>query len=188
MGLFKKKADPLAQRAQTLNRRIAELEAEIARLSVSVTPGTARRPGSPEPASTSASAPAAPARPSGPPSSTPPAAPPPPPPPPQANEPVFERMPLRPVEPRGPQVSGEEAAELGLKRSSLSLGWRRLKSYFKDPPPSNEKLVNYLAAGGIQGLRPLRFERRIARNRIIFVCVVLGLLLWGLLVMFRHTH
>lgn len=63
-----------------------------------------------------------------------------------------------------------------------------MKSYFKDPPPSNEKLVNYLAAGGIQGLRPLRFERRIARNRIIFVCVVLGLLLWGLLVMFRHTH
>jgi hypothetical protein len=63
-----------------------------------------------------------------------------------------------------------------------------LKAHFVDPPPANEKLVNYLAAGGIQGLRPLRFERRIARNRIIFVVVVLGILLWGLLVMFRHTR
>ena len=59
---------------------------------------------------------------------------------------------------------------------------------FVDPPPANEKLVNYLAAGGIQGLRPLRFERRIARNRIIFICIVLGLLLWGLLVIFWHTR
>ena len=29
MGIFRKKADPLAQRAQTLNRRIAELEAAL---------------------------------------------------------------------------------------------------------------------------------------------------------------
>jgi hypothetical protein len=65
-------------------------------------------------------------------------------------------------------------------------GWRRLKRQFVDPPPTNEKLVNYLAAGSIQGLRSLRYERRIARNRIIFICIVLGLLLWGVLVIFWH--
>jgi hypothetical protein len=38
MGLFRKKPDPLAQRAQSLNRRIAELEAEIARLNHGLEP------------------------------------------------------------------------------------------------------------------------------------------------------
>lgn len=63
-----------------------------------------------------------------------------------------------------------------------------MKRQFVDPPPANEKLVNYLAAGGIQGLRPLRYERRVARNRMIFIFVVVGLLLWGLLVVFWHTR
>ena len=162
MGLFRKKADPLAQRAQTLNRRIAELEAEIARLNQSVTPGPARpapgRPRSPEP------------------------------PGPRSHEPVFEPMPPRPIEARPGEPGPQRAVELGLKRPAWSQWLRRLKGHFVDPPPANEKLVNYLAAGGIQGLRPLRFERRIARNRIIFICIVLGLLLWGLLVIFWRAR
>lgn len=169
MGLFKKKADPLAQRAQTLNRRIAELEAEIARLSQGVEGGAARRPAAGEGSGAGLVRPVAPGAVS-------------------SHEPVFERMPPRPVDPRAGEPAGQEAVELGLKRRAWSQWWRRMKAHFVDPPPANEKLVNYLAAGGIQGLRPLRFERRIARNRIIFVVVVLGLLLWGLLVMFRHTR
>jgi ABC-type microcin C transport system permease subunit YejB len=43
--------------------------------------------------------------------------------------------------------------------------------------------VNYLAAGSIQGLRPLRYEKRVARNRFIVFVVVLILALWGLIVM-----
>jgi hypothetical protein len=169
MGLFKKKADPLAQRANTLNRRIAELEAEIARLSQNVTPGSAQRPSAEPSAPLPSRAPAAAPLPS--------------------HDPVFERMPPRPVDPRSAgEPAGREAVQLGLRRPVWSQWWRRLKAHFVDPPPANEKLVNYLAAGGIQGLRPLRFERRIARNRIIFVVVVLGILLWGLLVMFRHTR
>lgn len=164
MGLFRKKADPLAQRAQTLNRRIAELEAEIARLNQTSSPPPARP--SPTPAGR---------RPESTTSTTP-------------HEPVFERMPARPLEPRPPEPGGREAVDLGLKRPAWSQWLRRLKGQFVDPPPTNEKLVNYLAAGGIQGLRPLRFERRIARNRIIFICIVLGLLLWGLLVVFWHTR
>lgn len=182
MGLFRKKADPLAQRAQSLNRRIAELEAEIARLSQNpgAAAGSARRPAPDTPSATPRPSPVAVPVPPSPPSA--------PPAPVLNHEPVFERMPARPVDPRAAEPAGREAVNLGLKRPVWSQWWRRLKAQFVDPPPTNEKLVNYLAAGGIQGLRPLRFERRIARNRIIFVCVVLGLLLWGLLVMFRHTR
>ncbi|MGE4181266.1 MAG: hypothetical protein AB7J34_15695 [Limisphaerales bacterium] len=169
MGLFRKKADPLAQRAQSLNRRIAELEAEIARLNHNLEPPPAQPP---RPGNTS--------RPTSP--KPKPAAPP-------THEPVFEEIPARPIAPsRTPPAPGRESVELGLKRPIWSEWWRRLKRQFVDPPPTNEKLVNYLAAGSIQGLRSLRYERRIARNRIIFVCVVLGLLLWGVLAVVWHSR
>ena len=58
----------------------------------------------------------------------------------------------------------------------------------KTPPASNPKLVNYLAAGSIQGLRPLRYEKRVARNCFVFLVVVLLLMLWGILaVVFRTS-
>jgi hypothetical protein len=44
--------------------------------------------------------------------------------------------------------------------------------------------VNYLAAGSIQGLRPLRYEKRVARNRFIVLAVILLLALWGLIAIF----
>lgn len=170
MGLFRKKPDPLAQRASSLNRRISELEAEIARLNQNLTPPDPRP--SPNPGRAASSRVPSP----------------PPPPSPSASEPVFETIPPRPVDPRRPGGPGPEAAELGLKRPLWSQWWRRLKRQFVDPPPANEKLVNYLAAGSIQGLRPLRYERRVARNRILFICVVLGLLLWGLVMVFWQTR
>ncbi len=168
MGFFRKKADPLAQRAQSLNRRIAELEAEIARLSRTAA-GNPRRP-----PATEASPPSSPEHKPG--SAAP------------RPEPAFERIPNRPHDPRPPAPPAEEAAHLGLKRAFWWQRWRRWKGNFVDAPPANAKLVNYLAVGGIQGLRPLRYEKRIARNRILFVCVVLGLMLWGVLVMFWHTR
>ena len=45
-------------------------------------------------------------------------------------------------------------------------------------------LVSYLAAGGIQGLRPLRYEKRVARNRFIVFTLILLVLLIGLLTVF----
>lgn len=163
MSLFRKKQDPLAQRATSLNRRIAELEAEIHRLNRTLTVG------SDKPATggrRTENRPAAPA----------------------AEEPVMERMPVRPVEGRGTETPGKEAVDLGLKRPVWSQWWRRWKARWVDPPPSNAKLVNYLAAGSIQGLRPLRYERRVARNRIVVVCVILGLSLWGLLIVFWQAR
>ena len=71
-----------------------------------------------------------------------------------------------------------------MKKYDIFAVWQRLKDGFKSPPASNPKLVNYLAAGSIQGLRPLRYEKRVARNRFILLVVVLLLVLWGTLVMF----
>ena len=49
------------------------------------------------------------------------------------------------------------------------------------PSANNPKLVNYLAAGSIQGLRPLRYEKRVARNRVIALTVILVAVLGGIL-------
>ena len=44
-----------------------------------------------------------------------------------------------------------------------------------------------LAAGGIQGLRPLRYEKRVARNRFIALVILLFFVLLGAIsVLLRH--
>ena len=49
---------------------------------------------------------------------------------------------------------------------------RAVRCYaLRGSPAVNPKLVSYLAAGSIKGLRPLRYEKRIARNRFIFLTV-----------------
>ena len=59
--------------------------------------------------------------------------------------------------------------------------WERIIKNFRKPPVStNPKMVNFLAAGSIQGLRPLRYERRVARNRFLAFTSVLVLILIGL--------
>ena len=59
--------------------------------------------------------------------------------------------------------------------------WERIIKNFRKPAVStNPKMVNFLAAGSIQGLRPLRYERRVARNRFLAFTSVLVLILIGL--------
>ena len=50
----------------------------------------------------------------------------------------------------------------------------------RNPPPSSPKWVNYMAAGAIQGLRPLRYEKRVARRRFIAITLILALVLLGI--------
>jgi hypothetical protein len=51
---------------------------------------------------------------------------------------------------------------------------------------SNPRLVTYLAAGGVRGLRPLRYEKRVARNRVILFAGILFALLLGTLLVYLH--
>jgi hypothetical protein len=182
MGFFKKKADPISERARALNQQIAALEAEIERLSeqqedqarpklASPAPAEAARPvQQPRLRSTAlphghsgsilqaqAQIPA--------PSNTP-------------EEPALEDVnPFR-VEAEPPP---ERAEELGVRNPEQVSVWQRIKNNFRAQPMSNPKLVNYLAAGSIHGLRPLRYERRVARNRFLLLVVALAVMLWGLL-------
>ena len=71
--------------------------------------------------------------------------------------------------------------ELGTRKFDWATLWQRLKNNFRGPATSNPKLVSYLAAGSIQGLRPLRYEKRVARNRFILLVAGLALALWGII-------
>ena len=78
--------------------------------------------------------------------------------------------------------------ELGVRKYDLSALLRRIRDHFRGPSTTNPRLVSYLAAGGIQGLRPLRYEKRVARNRFIFFVVILFLALLGTLLVFLKGH
>jgi len=187
MGFFKKKADPISERAKALNDQIAALEAEIQRLSENghsaesnraapppAAPRPKERPSSPQPKLRSTTLP------HGHGGSTVHA---------QNTDPGAERQPveepvLEDLNPfRHPADVAPPTAtkpSLGLREAESLTVWERVKNNFRSPPTSNPKLVNYLAAGSIQGLRPLRYEKRVARNRFLLFAIALALVLWGL--------
>jgi hypothetical protein len=160
MGVFRKKRDPISERARALTEQIEALEAQIKHL--------AAEADSPHPRFRSSAMPRG---------SAPHAA--------VARDPAtaehFEPLDHTPLQSPQATVSREHYNELGVRKYDLAGAWRRFKDQFKTPPASNPKLVNYLAAGSIQGLRPLRYEKRVARNRFIFLVVVLLLVLWGII-------
>jgi hypothetical protein len=177
MGWFGKKSDLLSDRARALNQQIAALEAEIQeldaclqrdstqpRLRSTALPRSARilfdvdqQPQAPRPTGLS------------------------------AQEPIFEEVAQEALEPgREPTASPGSSAELGVRKNQLTGWFDRLRNQFRGPATTNPKLVSYLAAGGIHGLRPLRYEKRVARNRFIALVVVLLLVLLGLIAAFLH--
>lgn len=162
MGFFHKKADPLSERARQLTDKIAALESKIKQLNQQAEPTDPRRlrstaypPGSPAPARPVAAA--------------------------RHGEPIFERVDQKPLkdEPAATGTAGH-SNEFGARKFDLMELLERIKRHFRGPPASNPKLVNYLAAGNIQGLRPLRYEKRVARNRFIALTLVLVVVLFGL--------
>src|SRR6266496_3407293 len=167
MALFKKKADPLSERSRALNSKIAALEAQIKALD----PKLHDSPTRPRLRST--------ARPHGAPMSAAPASP---------REPVFEPVDHHRVkaEPE-PPTSAAHFNELGVRKLDRAGAWHRLKNHFRGPPANNPRLINYLAAGSIQGLRPMRYEKRVARNRVIGLIIILVVMLWGIAAfLWRH--
>ena len=173
MAWFKKNADPISDRARVLNQEIASLEAQIKTLDTQLQ----RQQAQPRLRST--------ALPDGgkvnrvvvPQIGTLPGRP--------AEEPIFEEVGNKLLEQQA--ESSETAAhynELGVRKYDLPAFLRRLRNHFRGPSTTNPKLVSYLAAGGIQGLRPLRYEKRVARNRFILLVAFLFLILLGLVAVF----
>jgi hypothetical protein len=168
MGLFRKKADPISDRARALNAEISALEARIKRLNQQVQSGQGPRLRS----TVYPSGPGAPGK-------SPAAAP-------AASEPIFEEV-SKLTEPPDPAGTPQHFNELGVRKFDLPAVWQRVKKQFAGRPLANPKLINYLAAGSIQGLRPLRYEKRVARNRFFWLVGTGGLLLLGFMLwLFAH--
>jgi hypothetical protein len=175
MAWLKRKPDPISDRARTLNDEIARLESQIKELGSQMQ----RDESQPRLRST-----ALPQR-----STVSQAAPPPGPPAPKVEEPIFEEVGQDLLKARGEAATTpEHYNELGVRKYDLLALLRRLRQHFRGPSTSNPKLVSYLAAGGIQGLRPLRYEKRVARNRFVFFVVILFLAMLGTLVVFLKGH
>jgi len=169
MGFFKRKPDPISDRTRALNAEIAALEAKIKRLNEQVQNG-----GGPRLRST--------VYPSGESVSTnivPPA--------PAASEPVFEEVHKLTGSPEAGTTPGH-FNELGVRKFDLLSAWQRLKKQLSGRPAANPKLLNYLAAGSIQGLRPLRYEARVARNRFFLLAGAVGFLFLAIIYMLSSRN
>lgn len=173
MSWFKKKPDPISDRERLLAEEIAALEAEIKRLDTQLSSDQTQ----PKLRST--------AVPHG--ATIQPARPPAPPPPPPTHEPIFENVDQGRLKARGDGHSTpDHYNELGVRKYDLPALLNRIRNHFRGPSTTNPKLVSYLAAGGIQGLRPLRYEKRVARNRFIALAIILFLMLLGIIAVLRH--
>ena len=171
MGLFKKKSDPINARSRELNDKISALESKITKLNQELQsnqgprvrstsyPGGATVPGSSSAAK------------------------------PRGGEPIFEKVDQNPWKaPDEAPTTPEHYNELGVRKYDLLSLWERVKKQFRGAPVANPKLVNYLAAGSIQGLRPLRYEKRVARNRFILLAAIFVFVLLGIFFALQHRH
>ena len=174
MALFKKKPDPISDRAKALSAEIAALESKIKKLD------TKLQHAPPAPRLRPAALPhgAAPHRVTEPEihKSKPEAA--------AVREPVFEKVDQKPLD-SNETAPPEYFNELGIRKYDLPSLLRRIRNHFHGPSTTaNAKLVNLLAAGGVQGLRPMRYEKRVARNRFIFFAALLFVVLLGTILVF----
>jgi hypothetical protein len=176
MAWLRKTSDPISDRARTLSDEIARLESQIKKLdaqlrtngahprlrSTAVPHGPTINRGSPQPGLESPQ----PAR---------------------NHEPIFEDIDQDRLNTEGDSANTPaHYNELGVRKYDLLAMVRRIRSQFRGPSTTNPKLVSYLAAGGLQGLRPLRYEKRVARNRFIALVIVLFLTLLGIILVFGN--
>lgn len=179
MALSKKKNDLISERARALNSEIAALEAQIKqldsqlqkqehpRLRSTAIPhgGTIQRAAEASKSETRSPKPET-----------------------SKAEPIFEEVDKDRLQSPGEVATPEHYNELGVRKYDLPALIERIKNHFRGPTTTNPKLVSYLAAGGVQGLRPLRYEKRVARNRFIALAVFLFVILLGLILAIMRRH
>jgi hypothetical protein len=169
MALFRKKQDPISDRARALNSEIAALEAQIRKYETRLGRSPAGADAPESPARRPPASPFASVQPSG---------------------TARRQPPWEEVDHRQLTAEADMAREivhvndLGMPKYDLPGLIAKARGLFRGPTTSNPRLVSYLAAGGIQGLRPLRYEKRVARNRFIVFALILLVLLIGLLTVF----
>jgi hypothetical protein len=178
MAWPKRKADPISDRARALNQEIAGLESQIRKLDAELQRNQSRaraKPSSTLPSATlptTASDDVASKAPM-----------------PESQEPIFERVDQNRLKAREEaEHSADHFNDLGVRKYDLPALFQRIRNHFRGPSTTNPKLVSYLAAGGIQGLRPLRYEKRVARNRFIALAALLFAILLGTVLVFYRPR
>ncbi len=160
MALFRKKSDPLSERARALEAEIAALQEQIkqAESGGPLWPGSPKLrsttlPGGQKAEAVTASAPAAP---------------------------VFEDVDQKRLKAAPAAAPTPAHPELSPRPRGVAGALQGLKRHFGLTPSGNPRLVKLLNSGQIRGLRPLRHERRVARNRFFVLCAILLAVLYGL--------
>ena len=171
MAWFKKKPDPISDRARALNEEIAALEAQIQQLAQEKERAPRLRTTAIPHGETIQRAAEVETKPEAGGQRAETAAP---------HEPIFEEVDQDRLKARGEVATPDHYNELGVRKYDLPALLRRIRNHFRGPSTNNPKLVHYLAAGGVQGLRPLRYEKRVARNRFIFFVALLFFVLLGI--------
>ncbi|HAV63624.1 MAG TPA: hypothetical protein DCY13_14815 [Verrucomicrobiales bacterium] len=170
MGLFRKKPDPLKDREKNLSSEIEQLEEQIRQLQgvlskaaseprVRQTAYPARSSRNPDTGGDNRPANA-------------------------PGEPVFEPVDQHKLQQAAPNPFKDRTERQdgqALKREGSTTLVERFNRFFRGPTSSNPKLVSYLAAGNIHGLQPLRYERRVARNKLLLWIVIFIILIVGFL-------
>ena len=156
MGIFKNKHDPVSDRARALNSEIAELESKIKELNSQAQSATPMRRSSRGPIIQARVEP-------------------------RSGEPIFERVDQNRLKEQPQPATQHPSNELGLRKYDLFGLMDRIRKHFYGQPVSNPRLVNYLAAGSVQGLRSLRYEKRVARNRFVAWAILLAIIVLGTL-------
>lgn len=172
MAWLKRKTDPISDRARALSSEIAALESQIKRLDAKLQRGQShpRLRSTAVPHGATITHTAQTARPI---TTT------------VRPEPIFEKVDQERLTTRNESESTpDHYNDLGVRKYDLPALLGRVRDAFRAPTTTNPKLVSYLAAGGVQGLRPLRKEKRIARNRFIVFTVFLFFMLLGVIYMF----
>lgn len=154
-GFSKKPVDPLIARERELQAELTRLQEEVARLTrEEPTPAMPPRETPPGGSNSSSNATS------------------------NSTKPFARPVPSVSTS-SGPPPKGH-LNEFGGRKYDLSAAWRRLVNHLSGPTANNPGMARMLAAGSIHGLRPLRYERRVARNRFMALFVILLLILWGL--------
>jgi len=185
MAWLKKRSDPLSERARSLNAEIAALEEQIKRLDATLQQSPAhprlRSTAVPHGATITHTAETGDRQPAAPASGARP--------PPIAYELIFEEVGQAPLKSRAePATTPEHYNELGLRKYDFTPLARWFQNLFRRPTTMNPRLISYLAAGGVQGLRPLRCEKRVARNRFIVLVIFIFLLLIGIISVYTRNR
>lgn len=165
MSLFTRKPDPIREHERQLSARLAELQSQIASLNQQIEHEQAqpRLRSTAQPHTAPAPGPPLPAG------------------------PAFEEVShQRVTNPFGTEATPAHFNELGVRKYDPLAALRRWWTQMRGTATSNPTLVRYLAAGNVQGLKPLRYEKRVARNRFFALLGLLIALLWGLIYFYQR--